>query len=224
MHSVYRITNHSNGFIYVGGCKTNNLRKRKSAHFTSKGNSNLDEDLTITYRDAFQFEVLYTDIETLEQCKELEAELIVYHGCVCPHGYNSTIDGQLLSGENITEQTKVRMSTAHTGKELSEKHKRKLSIAKKGENNHFYGKKHSEESKTKMSVAHTGKPSNMKNKKHSEKSKIKMSRSKRHPVWKHYDEIIMMSGRGMSQRKIAKHFGCSKAPIENILKHHKRSP
>ena len=75
-----------------------------------------------------------------------------------------------LFGKHRSEDVKKKMSKAHTGKILSEEHKKKMSTAVTGIKNPFFGKRHSEEnlkkmrgrkvseeSKKKMSKAHTGK-------------------------------------------------------------------
>jgi transcription elongation factor Elf1 len=61
---------------------------------------------------------------------------------------------------------------ANKGKRPSEETKKKLSNAKKGENNPFYGKHHSEKTKKKMSDAHIGKH-------HTEETKKKLSDTKK---------------------------------------------
>ena len=73
-----------------------------------------------------------------------------------------------MLGKHLSEKTKKRMSLAHKGKSLSEEHKKKVSKA-------FKGKHHTEETKHKMSEAHKGKNVWMKGKHHSEETKRKMS-------------------------------------------------
>ena len=51
-----------------------------------------------------------------------------------------------------------KKSKAHTGRVLSEEHKKKLSESKKGVKNAMYGKTHTEETKRKISEAKKGKP------------------------------------------------------------------
>lgn len=93
---------------------------------------------------------------------------------------------------NIPSSTREKMSKSNKGRKLSDDHKMKLSISKKGElnpmygktgvRNSFYGKKHSEESKEKMSTSHkeffkaNGSP--LKGKKLSEDHKQKLSKAR----------------------------------------------
>lgn len=60
-------------------------------------------------------------------------------------------------------------------KHKTEEHRKKLSEAKKGENNPMYGKHHSEETKNKISEEKKGKPTWSKGKKFSEEHKKKLS-------------------------------------------------
>lgn len=58
-----------------------------------------------------------------------------------------------MTGRVMTEEHKNKISEAQRGKKLSEEHKKKLSEAKKGNKNRL-GKKFSEESRKKMSESH----------------------------------------------------------------------
>jgi 5-methylcytosine-specific restriction endonuclease McrA len=53
-------------------------------------------------------------------------------------------------GHIVTEETRRKISAKHTGKKLSDDHRRKLSLAKLGKPSHRKGKSHTEEAKTKM--------------------------------------------------------------------------
>jgi len=80
------------------------------------------------------------------------------------HGYNIASDASAPNrGRKFGDETKARMSEAHTGKRHSDETKTRMSdnnamkrpevIAKlRGENNHFFGKKHTPESRQKMSA------------------------------------------------------------------------
>lgn len=60
-------------------------------------------------------------------------------------------------GTKHSEVTRLKLKIAWQSRPpTTEKTKRKLSIAGKGENNPFYGKKHTENSKNKMREAHLG--------------------------------------------------------------------
>lgn len=78
--------------------------------------------------------------------------------------------------ENMkNEITNSRCSKIHTGKTLSEEHKKHISESVSGEKNGFYGKQHTEEAKKKISEANKGKPSPNKGKKsrNYQKNKLK---------------------------------------------------
>ena len=73
-----------------------------------------------------------------------------------PHGYNST-----SGGKNCKYHAAVRkrMSDMKIGKKATQETKDKMSIAHSGENNAFFGKNHSKQSLKKMSSAKKGIPS-----------------------------------------------------------------
>ena len=71
-------------------------------------------------------------------------------------------------GKMLSEETKQKMSEAHTGKTFREEHKQKISEAN-------LGKTHTEESKKKMSEAQSGEKNHMYGKEHTAETKQKMS-------------------------------------------------
>lgn len=92
-------------------------------------------------------------------------------------------------GGKLAQSTKDKISISHTGKKLSEEHKKKLSAffkgrknplsAHKGEKNPFYGKRHSDETMAKIKESKKGKQSGENNpfygKKHSAETIKKQS-------------------------------------------------
>ena len=141
---VYRITNTENGKRYYGSSKK--LRKRWNDHKSmmrrgEHGNPGIKEDVAIHGEAAFDFQVLcYCKPE---ERKRLEGVLIDQnYGKDC---YNDT-KGDGAKGE----ETKAKLSAAHTGKILSEDHKAKIGAA-------HTGKTQSEETKAKKSAANKGK-------------------------------------------------------------------
>lgn len=56
-------------------------------------------------------------------------------------------------GKHHTNDTKIKISTANTGKVRTNEQKRKISTRETGENNPFYGKHHTDEAKKKMSLS-----------------------------------------------------------------------
>ena len=85
--------------------------------------------------------------------------------------------------EELIFLTLKEHSTFKKGKQFSEEHKKKLSEARKGENNHNYGKHLSEETKNKISYAKKGKQFSEEHKKklseaHKGKPKTEETRNK----------------------------------------------
>ena len=66
-------------------------------------------------------------------------------------------DGNPFYGKTHAEETKQKISQAHTGKKHTEESKHNMSQSKMGDKNHFYGKKHTIESKNQMSESSSGK-------------------------------------------------------------------
>lgn len=81
----------------------------------------------------------------------------------CNAKYNSNYGTRLErcskahTGKQLSEEHKAKISETLKGNKLSEQTKGKISEATKGENNPMYGKHHSEEAKKKISENHTGK-------------------------------------------------------------------
>lgn len=99
--------------------------------------------------DNFEHEILYDNL-TLEEANQLEEKLIAEYDTMNPDkGYNLKSGGE----NNL----------------LSEKSKRKISEAFKGENHPLWNKHHSEETKKKISKAHKGKKIKPFTKEHKEK-------------------------------------------------------
>ena len=73
------------------------------------------------------------------------------------NGYNSTYGGDGNYGMKVSEETRLKMSKAQTGKKQSEESKRKKSEKLKGEKSYMFGKHLSEETKRKLSEAKRGK-------------------------------------------------------------------
>ena len=68
------------------------------------------------------------------------------------NGYNSTYGGEGALGTIRSKETRKRLSLIHKGKKLSEEHRRKLSLALKGNRNSL-GRKPSEETRKKLSIS-----------------------------------------------------------------------
>jgi group I intron endonuclease len=83
-----------------------------------------------------------------------EEMLVPLLGTLAPGGYN-LMEGGGATGKP-SEESKQRMSEAHTGKTHTDETKKKQSEAKSGEKHPNYGKTSSEETKKKMSEALSG--------------------------------------------------------------------
>ena len=76
----------------------------------------------------------------------------------CDAKYNSNYGTRIercskaLTGKQLSEETKAKISETLKGKKLNEEHKAKISEAMKGQNNPNYGKHRTEETKQKMSI------------------------------------------------------------------------
>ena len=197
MGCIYLIRNLKNNKCYIGKTIRDAVKTRIRDHLSGKGNRIVKQAVEKYGCDAFTYEILHDGVIP-EFLDTLEKEAIEKFNTVSPHGYNLTTGGE---GGSHCEETRQKMSEAHSGKSLSEEHCRKISEANKGEKHHFFGKSHSEESKQKMSESHKGhipwnkgKPLSEehrrkhaevhKGRKHSEESKQKMSEShKGHIPW-----------------------------------------
>lgn len=79
------------------------------------------------------------EIELIAECKSNQRE----------YGYNMASGGGVNKGYALSEETKRKLSIAHTGKRCSDEHKEKMSIAHKG-------RTVSQETRDKISVANKG--------------------------------------------------------------------
>lgn len=90
--------------------------------------------------------------------------------------------GDLRSGKIHTEESKQKMKIAHTGKKLTEEHKRKISQSCAGHIAHNKGKSMSEEQRRKISESCKNAENSGKFKKgykHTEEAKAEMSKSRK---------------------------------------------
>ena len=131
-------------------------------------------------------EVYLKTCYTQEELDEWEQYYIKFYNTLYPNGYNLEEGGR---GGVPSEETRMRMSEAHKGLYVGEKHpnygkkasdetRRKLSKSHKGlcagEKHPMFGKHHSEESKKKLSEKLKGEKNPFYGRHHSEESKQKM--------------------------------------------------
>ncbi len=154
MGCIYKQTCLVNQKSYIG--KTyRDAETRRREHLIGKGSKALKEAIEEFGEDNFTFEILHDGIipELLDMYEKEEiAKHDSYH-----NGYNDTSGGG--GGYEVSDETRRRMSEAKKGennhffgKKHSDETKQRISEAKKGENNHFFGKKHSDETKQRMSA------------------------------------------------------------------------
>ncbi|ABU44186.1 hypothetical protein AR158_C641L [Paramecium bursaria Chlorella virus AR158] len=89
-----------------------------------------------------------------DELNKHERWMIELMGTLSPGGYNLREGGGAIG--KLSDETKQKMSEAHTEKIPSEQTRQKMSESKKGEKNHNYGKSPGEETKQKMSKAQRG--------------------------------------------------------------------
>ena len=129
---VYLHTNLNNGKKYVGITS----QKPNKRWQNGKGYSTQHFSRAIKKYgwNGFSHEILYSGLSET-QAKVMEVSLIHFYNSANPeYGYNVS-----LGGDVVSEETKAKMSEARSGI-----------------NNHFYGKHHTEETKKKLSEARSG--------------------------------------------------------------------
>lgn len=94
-----------NGKKYIG--QTWNEQKRRWDHRSVAGKDSLFHRAIRKYgKDSFEYEILYSGIDTQEQLNKLESQSIAEFNTIAPHGYNLTTGGE---GGKHHEQSKQKM-------------------------------------------------------------------------------------------------------------------
>lgn len=140
---VYLLRNKINGKVYIG--KSIQLKQRFINH--KKDGRTLQND-TVISRAINKHGWENFQIEILESYYEIENELLLQIEAYYIKKYDST---NKEIGYNI-----LSFSTDRTGHKASEETKRKMSLAHSGEKHHFYGKHHSAQAKEKLSNFFSG--------------------------------------------------------------------
>lgn len=136
---IYAIINTITGQLYIGS--SNNIAERLHEHLVSRcTNEHLQNSINKYGLEYFLFVVL-------EFC---EPPLLLVRE-------QYFLDWLFLLAEELRYNFASCAEASFTGLKHSEETKVKMSEAKLGENNHFFGGTHSDESKAKMSEAHLGK-------------------------------------------------------------------
>jgi len=182
-YTVYLRTNKINGKQYVG--QTNNIERRERQWrdlTTYYANNELTNDRQEHGLENFKTEILAI-VDTREESWELEKKYILEYNTLYPNGYNVSTGG----GRGFTYQ---------------EERNKKISEAKKGENNYWFGKKFSDEHKQKISKANKGKKRSEEFKKYISE----ITRGERNHFFgaKHTDEWKKHMSEIMTSRKMPK--------------------
>jgi group I intron endonuclease len=147
MGYVYKITNNVNNRIYVG-ITTESIQERWKKH---KSASRYED--TYIYRAMRKYGIDNFSIEMIEETNDLserEQYWISKLNTLKPNGYNLTIGGEKLYGENNPFYGKKH--TLETKMKLS-----RISKLRIKDKNHFYGKHHTDETKSIISLKNSGK-------------------------------------------------------------------
>lgn len=142
---IYKVTNLTNGKIYVG--KTiQQLSRRKTDHINcarlKKYNMVFHKAIDKYGKENFVWEIIES-VLLPEMLSELEKYYIKKYNCMVPNGYNLTAGGEGLLGFKHSEESKEKNRLSHVGKNC-------------GEKNSFYGKKHTIKTREKMSRSGIG--------------------------------------------------------------------
>lgn len=138
---IYKISNTSNGKVYIG--KTSETFKRRFERHTNMliGQKHHNKHLQNAWnsnKDDFMFEILEI-VEDVSELNDKEKYWInEYKSADCEHGYNKTYGGD---GGTINIEARKRKSESMLG-----------------EKNHFYGKTHNAEARIKISEAGKNRP------------------------------------------------------------------
>lgn len=226
---IYKVVSLS-GKVYVGQTILS-LKRRKQSHVSKAFNkASKVFDLKFSrairkYGDSLRWETLcevpYDKLDVLER-------LYIEQFNSYEKGYNSTLGGESTRGIKLSDKTKKKISLAvmgknnpFYGKKHSENFKKDLSEMRKGEGNPFYGKKHSIESLIKMNINNP----RFGGRKHSEESKKRIAESlageksvNAKLSWSDVEYIRCTYRKGgISRRELGELYGVHKTTIDRIL-------
>ena len=151
MYVIYKFTNKLNGKSYIG-VTNRGFNTRLQEHISASSNPKFKfhQALKKYSIDNFDYEILVDDIETKNEANRLEIHYVTLFDSY-RNGYNMTQGGGNRAEFKHSDESKAKMSKAHSGKKLSEQQKEKLRLANTG-------KIISEDVKLKLSLANKGKP------------------------------------------------------------------
>lgn len=155
LHCVYLITCSATGKEYVGLTKVGATKRFKAHVYNAKRGHGgaLYAAMRKHGTDAFSVSVL-ADGLTVDQAQEREIRLIAERGCRAPHGYNIALGGeQGLLGVTLSDDTRARMSAAHSLRQQNPELRARTSAA-------LRGRQVSDETREKLRAANTGRKLN----------------------------------------------------------------
>jgi group I intron endonuclease len=171
MIGIYKITNLSNGKVYIG--QSWDIENRFIKHKYERPNQHLENAIKKYRYQNFRYEIIKELINTCQdELNELEIFYInKYNSTDKNFGYNKTYGG---SSGKATEETRRKLSLAQKGKIISEEHRacvsrsnktrivteetrKKMSDNRKGEKCYWYGRNVSGETKRKLSLINSKK-------------------------------------------------------------------
>jgi group I intron endonuclease len=141
---VYLTTNLINGKQYVGDHSVNTLEKDKylgSGCYIKKAEK-------LYGKQNFKREILEF-FSTKHEAFNAQEKYINEYNTLSPNGYNISPKGGHNVKDCISEETKQKMSIKGKGRKHTEKAKKNMSNAHRGEGNGMFGKTHSENTKEK---------------------------------------------------------------------------
>ena len=153
IYTIYKHTNKINGKVYIG--QTNQEPSRRWKNGNGYRNQDYFWNAIQKYSwGGFEHEILFSNL-THDEADMKEKELIsFYKSNDRQYGYNIANGGNSIGKHS--EETKIKIKKASTGRKHTEETKEKMSKAKKGKESSFKGKKHTEEAKRKSSESHKG--------------------------------------------------------------------
>ena len=161
MGSIYKITNTINGKVYVGQTINDAYKTRIRDHLngTQHGSRLVKHAIEKYGQDVFTVEILHDGIIP-EFLNTLEIEAIAKFNTVAPNGYNLDTGGNGVGSPS--GETRRKLSEARKGENNP-------MYGRTGENHPNYGKPRSEETKRKMSENHqTKQPEHLQKRRRSE--------------------------------------------------------
>lgn len=142
-----------NGKKYVGITSKNPPELRWENGYGYRRQTRFWNAIDLYKWENFKHEILFENL-TLDEANKKEIELISYFKSdQREFGYNIEPGGGSIFG--LSEETKKKLSIAHTGLHQGEKNNF-YGIHMYGQENPFYGKKHTKESRQKMSQSRSG--------------------------------------------------------------------